>query len=160
MPTSEAPSVIVARERGKTPPNKKWSLSTTQSILRNPKYAGYAYYAPVDSRGKCRSYNSTWRDYIVRDENGEIVKGTTWEPIVAEDVWWECQERRDSNLSRADGTHIEKKGNQKKHIGAGVYPLRDLRRQGEEPGRPTRERATPTPTPIDATGTSTAWAGR
>ncbi|MGO5177494.1 MULTISPECIES: recombinase family protein [unclassified Collinsella] len=121
MPTSEAPSVIVARERGKTPPNKKWSLSTTQSILRNPKYAGYAYYAPVDSRGKCRSYNSTWRDYIVRDENGEIVRGTTWEPIVAEDVWWECQERRDSNLSRADGTHIEKKGNQKKHIGAGVY---------------------------------------
>lgn len=89
---------------------------------------------PVDSRGKCRSYNSTWRDYIVRDENGEIVKGTTWEPIVAEDVWWECQERRDSNLEpRRRHSHREE-GQSEEAYRRGRLPLRDLRRQGEERG--------------------------
>ncbi|MDD3486692.1 MAG: recombinase family protein, partial [Atopobiaceae bacterium] len=43
MPTSDAPSVIFAREKGKPVPDKKWELATTQVILRNPKYAGYAY---------------------------------------------------------------------------------------------------------------------
>lgn len=121
MPQSEAPTVIMAKENGTTPPTKKWGLSTTQAILRNPKYAGYTYYAPVDKEGKSHSYNSTWRDFLVRDDDGEIVRGTTWEPIVAEDIWWETQELRDKNLTRSDGTHIEKKGNKKKHIGAGLY---------------------------------------
>lgn len=130
FPQSDAPSLIFAQEQQAKNPeyviservlSRKWSLSTTQAILRNPKYAGYTYYAEVGSDGKARSYNSSWRDYLVRDAEGEIVKGATWEPIVSEELWWKCQQRRDANLIRQDGTHIEKKGNRKKHIGAGVY---------------------------------------
>lgn len=120
MPISDPPSVIFAKEQGKPTPNKKWGLATTQSILRNPRYAGYIYHTPVID-GKCQSCSSRWRDFIVRDETtGEYIHGS-WTPIVDELTWWQVQELRDKNLTRADGTSIERAGNQKKHIGAGLY---------------------------------------
>lgn len=120
FPKSEPLSVILAREQGKPIPDKKWGRDVTANILRNPKYAGYTYYAPTVN-GKSCSYSSNWRDYLVRDDDGNIVMGTEWEPIVSEEIWWRVQERRDKNLVRADGTRIPKSGNPKKHIGAGVY---------------------------------------
>ena len=121
MPRSETPSIVFAREQGKEPRNKelKWSLATTQAILRNPKYAGYVAYVPTTG-GKCQSPTSHWTDFIVRDEKGEPVKAV-WEPIVEPDIWWAVQEKRDRNRYRKDGSTISRDGSARKHFGAGVY---------------------------------------
>ena len=141
MPTSEAPSKIALLEKeerdiaeGKDPLtrdekylkyrertlNTEFGRSTVASILRNPRYAGFMYRAEV-IKGKTQTYGSKWSDFIVRDpETGEYVKGN-WEPIVDVDLWWLVQRKRDKNLTRADGTHVERTGWPKKHIGAGLY---------------------------------------
>ena len=137
FPRSDAPSVIFAREASKSIPTKKmkddagkvvevqkkWELPTTQAILRNPKYAGYVAYTPVQKHAdgtKWSSPNSRWANFIVRDETGKPVDAV-WEPIVDRDVWWAVQRRRDRNLTRADGTVVEKSGNPRKHLGTGIY---------------------------------------
>lgn len=143
FPTSEAPNVIFERERkerrkrlhlpepapkiddnGKPIPKKKltteWTLAVTQSILRNPRYAGYVYYNPVDKNGKCTPTNSNWEKFIVRDANGEPVEAV-WPAIVNPGLWNTCQYLRNQNLTRKDGTRINKNGGAKKCFGAGVF---------------------------------------
>ena len=142
IPTSEAPSVIFLHEKeerdiqkGFNPEERgeaylkyrekvlkrEWSRSTTASILRNPRYAGFVYHAPVKRDGTSQSYNSDWAKFIVRDKNtGEYLKGD-WEPIIDLDTWWAVQSRRDRNLVRSDGTAVDKSGWPKKHLGAGLY---------------------------------------
>ena len=119
MPVSEAPSVIFAREKNKPVPNHKWTLAITQTILRNPKYAGYIAYVPTIN-GKCQSPAKNWADYIVRDESGKPVKAA-WDAIVDADTWWAVQRKRDRNRYRKDGSPIDRAGNARKHFGAGVY---------------------------------------
>lgn len=119
MPHCDAPSVIFAREKGKALPDRKWSLATTQQILRNPKYAGFVAYVPTIN-GKCQSPMKNWVDFIVRDEKGEPVKAV-WPAIVSEADWWAVQGLRDKNRIRKDGTKIDRRGNARKHFGAGVY---------------------------------------
>ncbi|MGN8903998.1 recombinase family protein [Collinsella sp. HCP28S3_F2] len=119
MPLSDAPSVIFAREKGKPLPDCTWSLANTQTILRNPKYAGYVAYVPTIN-GKCQSPGKNWTEYIVRDENGNPVKAA-WEAIVDTDTWWAVQRKRDKNRYRKDGSPIDRAGNVRKHFGAGVY---------------------------------------
>ena len=141
MPTSEAPSKIALLEKeerdraeGKDPLKRgekylkyrektlkqEFGRSTVASILRNPRYAGFMYRAEV-IKGKTQTYGSKWSEFIVRDpETGEYIKGN-WEPIVDVDLWWRVQKKRDKNLTRKDGTHVERTGWPKKHIGAGLY---------------------------------------
>lgn len=119
MPRCDAPSVIFARERNKPIPDRKWTLSITQTILRNPKYAGYIAYVPTKN-GKCQSPVSHWSDFIVRDASGNPVKAA-WPAIVAEETWWAVQRKRDKNRFRQDGSPIDRCGNARRHFGAGVY---------------------------------------
>lgn len=101
--------------------SREWTRSTTANILRNPKYAGFVYHAPVSRDGKCQTYNSDWAKFIVRDpKTGEYLMGN-WEPIIDLDTWWAVQSRRDRNLVRKDGSAVDKSGWPKRHLGAGIY---------------------------------------
>lgn len=120
FPTSDPVSVIDAKKQGVQPPARKWGMHATTTILRNPKYAGYMYHAPIGNDGKHQQYDSNWRDWIVRDENGDFVKGVNFEAIVDEDLWWRVQDRRDQNLTDSRGRLIPRKGG-RKSIGSGLY---------------------------------------
>lgn len=120
FPTSDPVTVIDAKRRGEQPPNRKWGMHATATILRNPKYAGYMYHAPVGNDGKHQPYDSNWRKWIVRDEEGSYVKGANFEAIVDEDLWWRVQDRRDQNLTDSKGRTIPRGGG-RKSIGSGLY---------------------------------------
>lgn len=119
IPRTEAPSVIFARERGEDVESRPFGLAAVQSILHNPRYAGYVYYNPVTD-GKCHSLNSDWSQYIVRDRDGEPVKAV-WPAIIEPEAYWTAQRLRERNKLRADGTPIDRNGAQRKHFGAGIY---------------------------------------
>lgn len=120
FPTSDPVSVIDAKARGEVPPDKKWGMHATTTILRNPKYAGYMYHAPIGEDGKHQPYDSNWKEWIVRGEDGEPVCGTNFEPIVDKDLWWKVQGLRDENLTDWRGRVIPRKGG-RKSIGSGLY---------------------------------------
>lgn len=120
FPTSDPVSVKDAKKLGKEPPDLKWGLNATATILRNPKYAGYMYHAPIGVDGKHKPYDSNWREWIVRDAKGNYVRGRNFEPIVDEDLWWRVQDKRDENLRDSRGRVIPRKGG-RKSIGSGVY---------------------------------------
>lgn len=120
FPTSDPVTVIDAKKSGKEPPKLKWGMHATTAILRNPKYAGYMYHAPIGEDGKHQPYDSNWREWIVRDEEGDFVRGTNFEPIVDEDLWWRVQDRRDENLKDSKGNVINRRGG-RKSIGSGLY---------------------------------------
>lgn len=112
--------VADALAKGEEPPNLKWSERSTRNILRNPKYAQYVYHAPTRDDGRHQSYASDWRKWIVRDDNGEIVRGKNFEAIVDEDLWWRVQDRLDQNLTDSHGSLI-KRHPARKSIGSGLY---------------------------------------
>lgn len=131
IPTRPRPSYTIALERnakreaqGKEakplPEDKPWTYSTVDHILRNPRYAGFVAYVPVDEHGHWTTPNSKHAQYIVRDADNQPVKAA-WEAIVTPEQWWDVQRRLDVNLVRKDGSHIEKSGFPRKYIGAGIY---------------------------------------
>lgn len=96
------------------PADGPWNSSTVLGILRNPRYAGYSVY--TDRTGRADNRRRSWHAQIVRDEEGEPVRGL-WEPIVAADVWWTVQERLNEPrriTNRAGSTA-------RRHIGSGLY---------------------------------------
>lgn len=119
------------------PEDKPWAESTVLGILRNPRYAGYSVYTDVKDRRATIQANTqkrelleaskgapvlavkgkrrAWRDYIARDEDGQLVKGK-WTPLVGEDLWQRVQERLDdpSRVTNRVGTH-------RRHLGSGLY---------------------------------------
>lgn len=119
------------------PEDKPWAESTVLGILRNPRYAGYSVYTDVKDRRATVQANTqkrelleaskgapvlavkgkrrAWRDYIARDEDGQLVKGK-WTPLVGEDLWQRVQERLDdpSRVTNRVGTH-------RRHLGSGLY---------------------------------------
>lgn len=119
------------------PDDRPWAESTVLGILRNPRYAGYSVYTDVKDRRSTIQANQqkkaelesakgepvlmvkgkrrAWRDFIARDENGQLVKGK-WTPLVDEDLWQRVQERLDdpSRATNRVGTH-------RRHLGSGLY---------------------------------------
>ena len=119
------------------PDDRPWAESTLLGILRNPRYAGYSVYTDVKDRRSTIQANQqkkaelesakgepvlmvkgkrrAWRDYIGRDENGQLVKGK-WTPLADEDLWQRVQERLDdpSRATNRVGTH-------RRHLGSGLY---------------------------------------
>lgn len=119
------------------PEDKPWAESTVLGILRNPRYAGYSVYTDVKDRRSTIQSNQkrkaeleaskgepvlmvkgkrrAWRDYIARDDDGQLVKGK-WTPLVSEDLWQRVQERLDdpSRVTNRIGTH-------RRHLGSGLY---------------------------------------
>lgn len=119
------------------PDDRPWAESTVLGILRNPRYAGYSVYTDVKDRRSTIQANQqkkaelesakgepvlmvkgkrrAWRDYIARDEDGQLVKGK-WTPLVDEDLWQRVQERLDdpSRATNRVGTH-------RRHLGSGLY---------------------------------------
>lgn len=119
------------------PEDKPWAESTVLGILRNPRYAGYSVYTDVKDRRSIIQSNQkrkaeleaskgepilmvkgkrrAWRDYIARDDDGQLVKGK-WTPLVSEDLWQRVQERLDdpSRVTNRIGTH-------RRHLGSGLY---------------------------------------
>lgn len=119
------------------PEDKPWAESTVLGILRNPRYSGYSVYTDVKDRRATIQANTqkrelleaskgapvlavkgkrrAWRDYIARDEDGQLVKGK-WTPLVGEDLWQRVQERLDdpSRVTNRVGTH-------RRHLGSGLY---------------------------------------
>lgn len=111
------------------PDDGKWHSSTVLSILRNPRYAGYSVY--TDRLDRTKNKRQTWYAQIVKDDDGEPVKGQ-WEPIVDELTWWWVQERLNepSRVTNRTGSTA------RKHLGWGLY----LCGIGEQPVRTTGER--------------------
>lgn len=119
------------------PQDRPWAESTVLGILRNPRYAGYSVYTDVKDRRATVKANTqkrelleaskgepvlavkgkrrAWRDYIARDDDGQLVKGQ-WKPLVSEDLWQRIQERLDdpSRVTNRVGTH-------RRHLGSGLY---------------------------------------
>lgn len=119
------------------PEDKPWAESTVLGILRNPRYAGYSVYTDVKDRRSTIQSNQkrkaeleaakgepvlavkgkrrAWRDYIARDDDGQLVKGK-WTPLVSEELWQRVQERLDdpSRATNRVGTH-------RRHLGSGLY---------------------------------------
>lgn len=119
------------------PEDKPWAGSTVLGILRNPRYAGYSVYTDVKDRRSTIQSNQkrkaeleaakgepvlavkgkrrAWRDYIARDDDGQLVKGK-WTPLVSEELWQRVQERLDdpSRATNRVGTH-------RRHLGSGLY---------------------------------------
>ena len=120
FPIAVPTRVADAIAKGETPPDLKWSERSTRNILRNPKYAGYVYHAPTKEDGSHQSYASNWREWIVRDDSGEIVRAVNLEPIIDEDLWWRVQDRLDENLTDESGNLI-KRNTGRKSIGSGLY---------------------------------------
>jgi len=101
-------------------PQKGFDLAVVQTILNNPRYAGYVCYVPTVN-GKTQTPNSHWTDYIVRDlETNEPVQAA-WPAIVDRDTWWQAQRRREKNKYRSDGKRVDRNGGSKKHVGSGFY---------------------------------------
>lgn len=134
FPTSDPVTVIDAKRQGKEPPSLKWSMGATATILRNPKYAGYIYHAPLGEDGKHQPYDSNWREWIVRDDEGNFVKGKNFEAIVDEELWWRVQDKRDENLKDSKGRVIPRKGG-RKSIGSGLYLCSECGRPLKSGGR-------------------------
>lgn len=100
------------------PEDGPWHSSTVLGILRNPRYAGYSVY--TDRMDRTKNKCQSWYAQIVKDEDGEPVRGQ-WEPIVDEMTWWSVQERLNepSRITNRSGSTA------RKHLGAGLY-LRGL----------------------------------
>lgn len=100
------------------PEDRPWSASTVLGILRNPRYAGYSVYTSKDTRRQeaGESRRKALRDNLVKDENGELVRGQ-WEPIIAADQWWTVQNLLDdpARVTNRSGSTV------RKHLGAGLY---------------------------------------
>ncbi|GAB3616540.1 recombinase family protein [Okibacterium endophyticum] len=96
------------------PDDGPWHSSTVLGILRNPRYAGYSVY--TDRMDRTKNKRQSWYAQIVRDEDGEPVRGQ-WEPIVDEMTWWSVQERLNepSRITNRSGSTA------RKHLGAGLY---------------------------------------
>lgn len=119
------------------PDDRPWAESTVLGILRNPRYVGYSVYTDVKDRRSTIQANQqkkaelesakgapvlvvkgkrrAWRDFIARDENGQLVKGK-WTPLLDEDLWQRVQERLNdpSRATNRVGTH-------RRHLGIGLY---------------------------------------
>lgn len=120
FPIAVPTRVADAIAKGETPPDLKWSERSTRNILRNPKYAGYVYHAPTKEDGSHQSYASNWREWIVRDDSGDIVRAVNVEPVIDEDLWWRVQDRLDENLTDDNGNLI-RRNTGRKSIGSGLY---------------------------------------
>lgn len=94
------------------PSDGPWSPSTVLGILRNPRYAGYSTYTPKETL-KDGNRRRSWRAQIVRDDDGDPVRGQ-WIPIVLPDIWESVQDRLD-DVARV----TNKKGTDRKHLGSG-----------------------------------------
>lgn len=96
------------------PEDGPWHSSTVLGILRNPRYAGYSVY--TDRMDRTKNKRQSWYAQIVKDEDGEPVRGQ-WEPIVDEMTWWSVQERLNepSRITNRSGSTA------RKHLGAGLY---------------------------------------
>lgn len=96
------------------PDDGPWHSSTVLGILRNPRYAGYSVY--TDRLDRTKNKRQTWYAQIVKDDDGEPVRGQ-WEPIVDELTWWSVQERLNepSRITNRTGSTA------RKHLGAGLY---------------------------------------
>lgn len=99
-----------------------WPASTVTEILRNPRYAGYSTYTPTDLRRRRATENRdtsrrrSWREIIVRDEDGKPVLGQ-WEPIVDESLWLRVQAALDDPSRAANvGGDVSRR-----HLGSGLY---------------------------------------
>lgn len=101
-------------------PDRRWTPTATARVLRNPKYAGYMVHMPVPEDGSHVPLDSSWADYIVRDDHGGYVRGTNFAPLVDEDLWWRVQRRRDANLKDKHGDVIKGRG-VRVSVGTGVY---------------------------------------
>ncbi|WP_311389565.1 recombinase family protein [Corynebacterium haemomassiliense] len=104
------------------PGNPKWNSSSLASILRNPKYAGYAVYVPVSEDGKRdkSGYGKGRKDSIIRDEDGNPVRGE-WTPIVDEATWWKVQEVLNNPKRTTNVTGVTSLT----HLGSGFYRCAD-----------------------------------
>lgn len=119
------------------PEDSPWPESTVLGILRNPRYAGYSVYTDVRDRRNAVTANAKkkavleaqkgepvlavrgkrreWREFIVKDEDGQPVKGQ-WEPLVSVELWEGVQAILDSEerVTNRVGTH-------RRHLGSGLY---------------------------------------
>ncbi|MGQ0482807.1 MAG: recombinase family protein [Pseudonocardia sp.] len=78
---------------------RPWNPTSVTSILRNPRYAGWAMLGGE----------------IVRDSAGRPVRAQ-WEPLVDDALWLEVQRRLDDPARKSNGV-----GTDRKHIGSGLY---------------------------------------
>lgn len=102
------------QEQRPVPDDGPWAPSTVLGILRNPRYAGYSTYTPKEilANGDRRR---SWRAQIVRNEQGEPVRGL-WDRIVDVSVWENVQDKLD------DPARITNRvGTDRKHLGSGLY---------------------------------------
>lgn len=119
------------------PEDSPWPESTVLGVLRNPRYAGYSVYTDVRDRRNVVTANAKkkaaleaekgepvlavrgkrreWRDYIVKDDDGQPVMGQ-WEPLVSTELWEGVQSILDSDerVTNRVGTH-------RRHLGSGLY---------------------------------------
>ena len=96
------------------PPDAPWNPASVLGILRNPRYAGYSTYTPVEKL-KEGNRRRTWYAQILRDENGDPIPGD-WEPIVDPETWWGVQEKLN------DPERItNRSGTERKHLGSGIF---------------------------------------
>lgn len=106
------------RQPKPVPPERPWNPSTVLSILRNPRYPGYAVYSKKKTRRQeaSESRRKELKNNVLRDDNNEPIKGQ-WEPIIAEDTWWTVQNLLDDpdRVTNRSGSTV------RKYIGAGLY---------------------------------------
>lgn len=110
--------IAEGKEPRPVPEETPWKASTVLGILRNPRYAGYSVYTAKSDRklpaGESR--RKALKNNIVRDENGDPVRGQ-WNVVIEADRWWNVQNLLDdpARVSNRSGSTV------RKHLGAGMY---------------------------------------
>lgn len=96
------------------PEDGPWHSSTVLGILRNPRYAGWSVY--TDRRDRTHNKRRSWYAQVMRDDNGERVKGR-WTAIVDEATWLAVQDRLNDPARITNRTG----DTTRKHLGSGLY---------------------------------------
>lgn len=93
-----------------------WTNSTVTGLLRNPRYAGYSFrFTAKEREGKNPKVHRSMESHIVKDENGNPVKGI-WEPLIEEADWHAVQDIL-NDPRRKKNRH----GTARKHLGTGLF---------------------------------------